>query len=173
VVGAALLGLGVDDPATGSGRLQPLGLGSAGLTAPLVASGRALVQRWVPAMCGDLEVGGLAPLRPGLGKPIRGSGAPPTTAGAVWISRYTDDLATARSHANAACASRPFAVDGQGSPLGRHRPGRPSSGRRIWPPLSVGGARPTQRAGLINEDEPDPLGSAWNRPVGSGASRRL
>jgi hypothetical protein len=36
-VGAALLGFGVDDPATGSGRLQTLGLGSAGLTAPLLA----------------------------------------------------------------------------------------------------------------------------------------
>jgi hypothetical protein len=43
-IGAASLGLGVDDPATGSGRLQTLGLGSASLTAPLVASGRSLVQ---------------------------------------------------------------------------------------------------------------------------------
>ena len=43
-VGAVSLGFGVDDPAPGSGRLQTLGLGSASLTAPLVASSRALVQ---------------------------------------------------------------------------------------------------------------------------------
>jgi hypothetical protein len=43
-VGATPLGFGVDDPAARGGRLQTLGLGSARLAAPLVASGRALVQ---------------------------------------------------------------------------------------------------------------------------------
>jgi hypothetical protein len=42
-VGSALFGFGVDDPAACCGRLEPLGLGSACLTAPLVLAGRSLV----------------------------------------------------------------------------------------------------------------------------------
>jgi hypothetical protein len=44
LVGAPPFGFGVDDLAACGGRLQALGLRSARLAAPLVASGRALVQ---------------------------------------------------------------------------------------------------------------------------------
>ena len=50
LVGAPTLGFGVDDPAARSGRLQALGLRPVSLAAPLVASGRALVQFRVPAV---------------------------------------------------------------------------------------------------------------------------
>jgi hypothetical protein len=48
LVSAAQLGFGVDDPAARGGRLQTLGLCSAGLASPLVALGRAIVQLRVP-----------------------------------------------------------------------------------------------------------------------------
>lgn len=52
------------------GRLQTLGLRSAGLAAPLVTPGRALVQLRVPAVGGDLAVDVLEPLRLRLGEPV-------------------------------------------------------------------------------------------------------
>ena len=61
----------IDDPAARGSRLQTLGLGSACLPAPLVASGRALVQLRVPAVDSDLAVGGLVPLCLGLSEPVR------------------------------------------------------------------------------------------------------
>jgi hypothetical protein len=56
LVGAAPFGFGVDDPAARSRRLQTLGLRSTSLAAPLVPSGRALVQRRVPAVHRNLWV---------------------------------------------------------------------------------------------------------------------
>ncbi len=75
-VGSAPFGFGVDDPATRRGRLQTLGLRSARLAAPLVPSGRAFTQLRVPAVAGNLAVGGFAPLRPGLDEPVRGERRP-------------------------------------------------------------------------------------------------
>src|SRR4029450_10379055 len=63
-------------PARRGGCRQPLGLGSAGLAAPLVPSGRVLVQLRVPAVHPNLEVGGFAPLLPGLGESVRGRPRP-------------------------------------------------------------------------------------------------
>jgi hypothetical protein len=76
LVGAAPFGFGVDDPAARSGRLQTLGLRSTSLAVPLVPSRRALVQLRVPAVHRNLKVGGLAPLRLGLGEPVRGQRRP-------------------------------------------------------------------------------------------------
>jgi hypothetical protein len=70
LVSAAPLGFGVNDPAARGGRLQTLGLCSASLASPLVALGRAFVQLRVPAVPGNLKVGGFAPLRLGLGEPV-------------------------------------------------------------------------------------------------------
>jgi hypothetical protein len=75
-VGTAPFGFGVDDPATRGSCLQPLGLGSAGLAAPLVPSGRVLVQLRVPAVHPNRKVGGFAPLLPGLGESVRGQRRP-------------------------------------------------------------------------------------------------
>jgi hypothetical protein len=49
---------------------------SARLAAPHEPSGLALVQLRVPAVHGNLKVGGLAPLRPGLGEQVRGERRP-------------------------------------------------------------------------------------------------
>jgi hypothetical protein len=70
LVSAMPLGFRIDDPAARGGRLQTLGLRSACLAAPLVASGRALVQLRVPPVGGDLAIGGLVPLRLGRSEPV-------------------------------------------------------------------------------------------------------
>jgi hypothetical protein len=69
-VGSAPFGFGVDDPAARRGRLQALGLRPASLAAPVVPSGRILMQLRVPAVPRNREVGGLAALRLGLGEPV-------------------------------------------------------------------------------------------------------
>jgi hypothetical protein len=102
-----LLGFRVDDSAARGGRLQTLGLGSARVAAALVALGRALVQLGVPAVGGDLAVGGLVPLRPAWASRSDGSGAPPSTSRATSTTSRSDDLAALRNRWNAACASKP------------------------------------------------------------------
>jgi hypothetical protein len=70
LVSAVPLSFRIGDPAARGGRLQTLGLRSASLAAPLVTSGRALVQLRVPAVGGDLSVDVLVPLCLGLGEPV-------------------------------------------------------------------------------------------------------
>jgi hypothetical protein len=144
-VGATLFGLGVDDPATRSGRLQTLGLGSASLTASLVPLGLDPVCRDRLTLLSGLGCGSVLPsVQPGGGGQMRaGGGVPPPgpeTSGICALPMRSGARSLPRYIAVNPCGTRRACFGRYGAMgSGEGRPRCPRRGRPWWSPPRSGG----------------------------------